>query len=153
MIRVSEARTIVLDNVTPLGKEVVGLDDCLFRVLAEPVLARRHVPPLDNSAMDGFALTAAATEGASDKTPASLPVIRTIRAGDLAGGPVGEEQAVRIMTGAPVPEGIDTVVRVEETYVEAETLYLTAPVKAGANIRRAGEDIKRDEVIEHVPEE
>ena len=68
MIRVSEARTIVLDNVTPLGKEVVGLDDCLFRVLAEPVFARRHVPPLDNSAMDGFALTAAATEDASDET-------------------------------------------------------------------------------------
>ncbi|MDF1535111.1 MAG: molybdopterin molybdotransferase MoeA [bacterium] len=145
MIRVAEARSIVLDNVIPLGSEVVGLDECLFRVLAQPVTARRHVPPRDNSAMDGFALTAAATGAATEQNPAALPIVRTIRAGDRAGDPVGEEQVVRIMTGAPVPEGIDTVVPVEQTRVEAETLYLTVPLKAGANIRRAGEDIREGE--------
>ena len=66
MIRVSEARKIILDNVSPMGTEVAALDDCLFRVLAEPVYARRNVPPLDNSAMDGFALMAAATGQASE---------------------------------------------------------------------------------------
>ena len=147
MIRVSEARTIVLDNVNPLGKEVVALDDCLFRVLAQPVTARRHVPPQDNSAMDGFALTAAATATATEQTPAALPIVRTIPAGDLAGAPVGEEQAVRIMTGAPVPDGIDTVVPVEQTRVEEETLYLAEPLNIGANIRRAGEDIKKGEEV------
>ncbi|UCG38911.1 MAG: molybdopterin molybdotransferase MoeA [bacterium] len=147
MIRVSEARRIILQNVEVLGTEVVALDDCLFRVLAEPVLARRDVPPHDNSAMDGFALTAAATEGASDQAPVSLPVVRTIRAGEMAGSRVGEGEAVRIMTGAPVPEGIDAVVPVEDTYVEAENLFLTRPVKPGANIRRAGEDIGRSEVV------
>ena len=147
MIRVSEARKIILENVDLLGKEVVGLDKCLFRVLAEPLFARRNVPPQDNSAMDGFALTALATENASDSTPASIPVVRTIRAGDLAGSPISEGEAVRIMTGAPVPGGVDTVVMVEDTYVEAENLFLTKPVQKGANIRRAGEDIRDQEEV------
>jgi len=148
MIRVSEARKIILDNIDLLDTEVVDLDESLFRVLAEPVTAVRDVPPTNNSAMDGFALTAAATEGASDRTPVSLPIVRTIKAGDLAGPPVGEAEAVRIMTGAPIPEGVDTVVMVEDTYVEAEKLYLTRQAEKGANIRLAGEDIKnRDEVL------
>ncbi len=147
MIRVSEARKIILENVNLLGKDVVSLDECLFRVLAEPILARRDVPPQDNSAMDGFALTSLATEGASDGTPVSLPVVRTIKAGDLAGPPIQESEAVRIMTGAPVPGGVDTVVRVEDTYVEAENLFLIKPVKKGANIRQAGEDIKTTEEV------
>jgi molybdopterin molybdotransferase len=147
MIRVSEARRIILENVDVLGKEVVGLDECLFRVLAEPVSARRDVPPRDNSAMDGFALASKTTDGASDNTPVSLPIVRTIKAGDLAGQPIGEAEAVRIMTGAPVPDGVDTVVPVEETYVEAENLYLTRPVGKDANIRRSGEDIKKLEEI------
>jgi molybdopterin molybdotransferase len=147
MIRVSEARRIILENVDLLGKEVVGLDEGLFRVLAEPVFARRNVPPQDNSAMDGFALTSLVAEGASAGAPVSLPVVRTIRAGDLAGPPIMETEAVRIMTGAPIPGGVDTVVQVEDTYVEAENLFLTKPVKKGANIRRSGEDIKALEEI------
>ncbi len=147
MIRVSEARRIILENVDLLGKEVVGLDEGLFRVLAESVFARRNVPPQDNSAMDGFALTSLAAEGASADAPVSLPVVRTIRAGDLAGPPIMETEAVRIMTGAPIPGGVDTVVQVEDTYVEAENLFLTKPVKKGANIRRSGEDIKTLEEI------
>jgi molybdopterin molybdotransferase len=148
MIQVSEARKIILQNVRPLGTEVVALDDCLFRVLAEPLFACRNVPPLDNSAMDGFALTAAATADASDITPVSLPIVRTIRAGDKAGPPIGEHEAVRIMTGAPVPQGVDAVVPVEETYTEAENLFLTRPAKAGNHIRKAGEDIiENDQVL------
>ena len=147
MIRVSQARTIILDNISVLGTEIVALDDCLHRVLAKPVCALRDVPPKDNSAMDGFALTAAATEGASDTSPVSLPIVRTIRAGDRAGSTVEPGEAVRIMTGAPVPEGVDSVVRVEDTYVESENLFLTAVVKEGANIRRAGEDINCEEEI------
>jgi len=147
MIKVSEARKIILDNIDLLGKEIASLDDCLFRVLAEPISARRDVPPRDNSAMDGFALTSRATGGASDGAPVSFPIVRTIRAGDVAGSPLHESEAVRIMTGAPIPDGVDCVVPVENTYVEAENLYLTKPLKGGANIRRAGEDIKIMEEI------
>jgi molybdopterin molybdotransferase len=148
MIQVSEAREIILRNVHLLGTEVVDLDGCLSRVLAEPLTARRNVPPKDNSAMDGFAMTAAVTAAASDNEPVCLPVVRTIRAGDKAGGPIGKDEAVRIMTGAPLPEGPDAVVPVEETYTEAENLYLTKPVKPGDHIRKAGEDISmEDEVL------
>ncbi|UCF31453.1 MAG: molybdopterin molybdotransferase MoeA [bacterium] len=147
MIRVAQARTLILESITVLGAEVLALDDCLHRVLAEPLCARRDVPPRDNSAMDGFALTAEATEGACDSSPVTLPITRTIRAGDRPGPPVAMDEAVRIMTGAPVPAGVDAVVPVEDTYVEAENLHLTSPVKRGANIRRAGEDITCEEEI------
>jgi molybdopterin molybdotransferase len=147
MIPVSEARKIILENVRTLGTETSELDDCLFRVLAEPVTADRDVPPTDNSAMDGFALTAAATDNASDGTPVSLPIIRTIRAGDLAGPAIQESEAVRIMTGAPLPGGVDTVVPVEDTYVEAENLFLIRRAAKGAHIRRAGEDIRNTEEV------
>jgi len=147
MILASEARKIILDNISVLGTEKVDLDDCLFRVLAEPLYALRDVPPQDNSAMDGFALSSAATAGASDGRPVSLPVVRTIRAGDKAGPPIGRDEAVRIMTGAPVPGGVDAVVPVEETYTEAENLYLVKPVRAGHHIRKAGEDITRKEMV------
>jgi len=147
MIRVSEARKIILDNFGLLGTEVVDLDESLFRVLGEPVTAVRDVPPTNNSAMDGFALTSRVTRGASDSAPVSFPIVRTIRAGDIAGPPLHENEAVRIMTGAPIPDGVDCVVPVENTYVEAEDLYLTRPVESGANIRRAGEDIKNMEEV------
>jgi molybdopterin molybdotransferase len=148
LITVSEARKVILENTHPLGTESVDLDTCLFRVLAEPFYACRDVPPRDNSAMDGFALTAADTVGASDKTPVSLPVVRTIRAGDKAGPPVGKGEAVRIMTGAPVPGGVDAVVPVEATYTEAENLFLTRPSRVGDHIRKAGEDITdKDRVL------
>lgn len=147
MIPVSEARKIVLENVGLLGTETVELDDCLFRVLAEPLYASRDVPPHDNSAMDGFALSSSTTAGASDSVPVSLPIVRTIRAGDKAGPAIARGEAVRIMTGAPVPEGVDAVVPVEETYTEAETLYLVKPVRTGDHIRKAGEDITMKELV------
>ena len=147
MIAVSEARKIILENVRLLGTEVVCLNECLSRVLAEQVFARRDVPPRDNSAMDGFALTAAATANASESAPVCLPVVRTIRAGDKAGQPVKQHEAVRIMTGAPVPRGVDTVVPVEETVVKGDDLYLSKPSITGDHIRPAGEDIVSGEEI------
>ena len=78
MIPVSEARKIILKSINLLGTETVELDACLFRVLAEPVEARRDVPPHDNSAMDGFALASSSASGASDKTPVSLAIVRVL---------------------------------------------------------------------------
>lgn len=147
MISVSEARRTILESVSILGTEQVALDASLGRVLAEPVSARRSVPPLDNSAMDGFALTANATRGASKDSPAVLPVVRVIRAGDAPGPLIMPLEAVKIMTGAPVPPGVDAVVPVEDTYVEAGNLYLTKPIRSGDNIRKAGEDIAPETVI------
>ena len=141
MIHVSEARRIILENTHVGSTEVVPLTDCLGRVLAKSVSACRDVPPMDNSAMDGFALMGAQTAGATEETPVLLPVSRTIKAGDRPGPAVGSHQAVRIMTGAPIPEGVDTVVRVEDTSIKDGQLVISKPVTTGGNIRGAGEDI------------
>ena len=141
------ARAEVLAAVPRLSAGPVDSAASVGRVTARPAIALEHVPPFENSAMDGFALTAAATSAATEQAPAAMPIVRTIPAGDRAGAPVEEEQAVRIMTGAPVPQGIDTVVPVEQTRVEDEVLYLEAPLEIGAHIRRAGEDIKEGEEV------
>lgn len=141
LISVDGAMKVILESVTPLVSERVLLDDSLGRVLSGPVTAVRDVPPLANSAMDGFALASAAAEGASINDPSCLPIVRTIPAGDLPGSTVKPGTAVRIMTGAPVPGGVDTVVPVEQTRVEGEILILNEPFPAGKNIRSAGEDI------------
>ncbi len=147
LIPVASAREIILNSVVRLGEEAISLESSLGRVLAETIKASRDVPPLCNSAMDGFAITAAATEGASVKLPASLPIVRTIPAGDLPGRKVDHDKAVRIMTGAPVPDGVDTVVPVERTSVKDEILILTEPMPPGKNIREAGEDIASGGII------
>jgi len=142
MISVDDAMKLILESTVPMAGERVLVDDSMGRVLAGPVTAIRDVPPLDNSAMDGFALSAFDTESASENTPARLPIARTIPAGDPPGPVVSHGEAVRIMTGAPVPEGIDTVIPVELTKVEGDTLILAEPFPAGKNIRSAGEDIE-----------
>jgi molybdopterin molybdotransferase len=147
LIPVASARKIILNSVARLGEEEISLESSLGRVLAETIKATRDVPPLRNSAMDGFAITAAATEGASVKLPASLPIVRTIPAGDLPGRKVDHDKAVRIMTGAAVPDGVDTVVPVEQTSVKDEILILTEPMPPGKNIREAGEDITSGGII------
>ena len=146
MITALQAREIILENVRLLGAERVFLSEAPGRVLSEPFFARRDVPPLDNSAMDGFALNSGDTSGASEKSPAALRIGRTIGAGDRAGQPLGNRETVRIMTGAPVPKGADTVLPVEDAVVEGGFL-LCGSVGKGNHIRLAGEDIRSGEEI------
>jgi len=149
MITVAKAREIIFENIRVLGTEVIGLSDGFGRVLTEPVIAARDVPPVDNSAMDGFALNAMATGRASEQAPARFSVVRTIPAGEKAGKPVGTREAVRIMTGAPVPEGADAVIPVEEAVVEEEqqVLLVSRLVEKGVHVRFAGEDIHSGEQV------
>ncbi len=144
---VARATEIILSSSTRLDKESVPLGNSLGRVLTETIKASRDVPPLKNSAMDGFAITAAATGSASEKSPVFLPIVRTIPAGDLPGRKVDHDKAVRIMTGAPVPDGVDTVVPVEQTSVKDEILILTEPMPPEKHIREAGEDIAGGSII------
>lgn len=128
--------------------EEVPLLEARGRVLARDLVAREDLPPFDNSAMDGFALRSAATAGASADRPLRLRVGPTV----FAGAPLSEAEtaaagAVRIMTGAPMPAGYDTVLRREDAELEsaagAEWLVLRAPVPPGAHLRRRGEDTAR----------
>jgi molybdopterin molybdotransferase len=158
LISVDEALDRILASVRVLEPETKPLLDSLGQVLAEDVFSGINIPPLDNSAMDGYAVRAADTKGASPDTPAHLRVVGELAAGHLLETEVTSGTAVRIMTGAPVPAGADAVVPFEDTD-EAEgrafgsfsksvdSVAIRTAVKAGENVRRAGEDIRKGALI------
>jgi molybdopterin molybdotransferase len=115
MISVEEARERILAVVQRLPAETKPLAEALGQVLAEDVTSPITIPPLDNTAMDGYAVRAADTTGASDDKPVMLRVIGEVAAGYIYQGEVAQGEAVRIMTGAPIPRGADAVVPFEET--------------------------------------
>ncbi|TCJ15392.1 molybdopterin molybdenumtransferase MoeA [Parasulfuritortus cantonensis] len=141
-LTVDEARARLLAAATPLAEtETLAADLALGRVLARPLVAAVTVPPLDNSAMDGYALRLAdAADGAW------LPIGQRIPAGH-PGGALKAGDAARIFTGAPVPEGADTVVMQEDCETDGDRVRVVRPAKAGANIRRAGEDIRAGQAV------
>src|SRR6476646_4243019 len=115
MISVEEARRRILDFVSLNPVAEVPLAQALGLVLAEDVVSPLTIPPLDNTSMDGYAVRAADTTGASSLKPRNLSVIGEVAAGHIFDGSVTAGEAVRIMTGAPIPEGADAVVPFEET--------------------------------------
>ncbi|HBG46332.1 MAG TPA: hypothetical protein DDW94_05005 [Deltaproteobacteria bacterium] len=147
MISVESALETILKEIKPLGLESVNINSALGRVLGEDTTAARGNPPWDNSAMDGYALKYADTDGASNESPVSLRVLYDLPAGQTPKGPLGNGEAVRIMTGAPVPQGADAVVMVERTEAGEGFVLVKAGAKLGENIRRAGEDFKAGEVV------
>lgn len=137
-----DARSMILAAVAPLGVERVGLPAALGRVLAEEARAPWDMPLCDNSAMDGFAVRAADCE-----TGALLRVIGNVPAGETA-APAGEPGcAVRIMTGAPVPQGCDAVVPIEETEDRDGAVRIMGTVKASQHIRYRGEDARTGDAV------
>ena len=143
-----EAQNIVLEATQTLGLEKVGLLDAIGRVLGEDIIASRDNPPWDNSAMDGFAVRweDIKQEHAITKL-VELKVIEDVPAGKVATKTVGPGQAIRIMTGAPVPQGATTVVKVEETEPVGDTVRIFKEVERGGNIRLQGEDVKKGDCI------
>ena len=139
LLSVGAARSLILDTLSPIeGWECVAVRAALDRVLARDVIAPCNVPAYDNSAMDGYAVRAA--DLASDAETA-LALVGTAFAGHPFAHTVGAGEAVRIMTGAPVPEGADTIVMQELTRREGEQVRVPAGLKKGQNLRRAGEDL------------
>jgi molybdopterin molybdotransferase len=143
-----DAQKIVLDACQPLPVEKVGLIEALGRVLGEDIIAPRDNPPWDNSAMDGFAVRweDIKQEHAITK-PMVLKVIEEVSAGKVATKTVGPGQAIRIMTGAPMPKGADTVVKVEDTESTGDSVTIFKEVERGGNIRPQGEDVKKGDTI------
>ncbi len=146
-VDVEQALGIVLDSVSPLKDETRHLLDCLGRVLAEDVLADMDIPPFDNSAMDGYALRAADTVAAGAENPVSLRVIADLPAGYPPPPLVRPGEAVRIMTGAPIPPGTDAIVRTEDVKRIDGGVLISRPVSPGDDLRRAGEDVRAGELI------
>ncbi len=143
-----DAQKIVLDATSTLGCEKVGLMDAMGRVLGEDIIAPRDNPPWNNSAMDGFAVRWEDIKKDHAITkPAELKIVEDVQAGQVATKTVGPGEAIRIMTGAPVPDGADTVVRVEFTESSETHVRVFQPEPKGANIRPKGEDVKEGECI------
>ncbi len=143
-----DAQKIVLDAASTLGCEKVSLLDSLGRVLGEDIIAPRDNPPWNNSAMDGFAVRWEDIKKEHEITrPAELKIVEDVAAGAVATKSVGPGEAIRIMTGAPVPDGADTVVRVEFTEPSETSVRIFQPEPQGMNIRPKGEDVKEGECI------
>ena len=146
MITVSEAIEQILQTIKPLGLERINLLDALGRVLGEDVTAGRNIPPKDNSAMDGYALRFQDTLGASQNNPVVLEVIEDIPAGAIPQKRIATGQAARIMTGAPLPEGANAVMKMEETEKAGQKVKIRAEAQDGQDIRRSGEDVRQGEL-------
>ena len=147
MLTVPQASEQILAAITPLPIERVPLLDALGRVLAVPIVSPITLPPWTNSAMDGYAVRADDIEGVARQQPVILPVIETIPAGKFASRPLRPGEAFRIMTGAPLPEGADTVVRVEDTDAGVERVEIRDARDARRNIRPRGEDLAAGDIV------
>lgn len=157
MLSVEQALDKILQEINILEAESVPILDSLGQVLAEDVTSDINVPPLDNAAMDGYAVRSKDTQGASEGSPKLLRVIDTVMAGSISEREVVPGTAIRIMTGAPVPKGADSVVQFENTDEEqrrksvaaqpVSEVGILAEAKPSLNIRRAGEDIARGSMV------
>lgn len=151
-IDIEEALGRVLERVEPLGVQTVALHDALGRVLAEDVASDIDVNPFDNSSMDGYAVIASDIAGACPAAPVALDVVGYIGAGAVYEPELVPGQAVRIMTGAPLPAGADAVVKYEVVEVLegdggcGSRVSFVQPVKRGEAVRKAGEEFKAGEV-------
>ncbi len=153
MKTVREAQDAILERVGQLSGEVgieeVAIGESLGRVLAEDISSNRNHPPYDISAMDGYALLYDDIKNATKDEPVLLDVIDDIRAGTMPNAVVSTGKVSRIMTGAPTPEGCDTVIRVEDTSGtdNGEKVKILLPPKKGSNIRSMGENLRAGEQV------
>ncbi len=143
MISVEQALNTILSHIKQLGTERVDILGGLGRVLAEDIYAPFNVPRFDNSAMDGYAVKFTDLKGASADSPVRLRVTGDLPAGHSISQSLKSGEAVRIMTGAPIPEGADTVIMQEDTRADGDMVAIFNPGFSGSHIRRAGEDIKK----------
>ena len=145
MLSVEQALDQILSRVNRLGTEWLDLLACLGRVLAEPIVASSDIPPWPNSSMDGYALVSRDTVLATPERPAELTVVGTVAAGSVAARRIRSGEAWRIFTGAPLPEGTDSVIPQEEVDVLDGRIRLRRRVTPGEFVRPLGEDIKAGE--------
>jgi molybdopterin molybdotransferase len=155
MLEVEEAFDRIMQSFGALSTERKPVLECLGQVLAEDVASPLSLPPMANSAMDGYALLQRDIQGASADAPRRLQVIGRVAAGEVSSQTVAEGTAIRIMTGAPVPDGADTVVPFEETDEIArresgqtlDQIGIMADLPLYCNVRPAGEDVREGQLV------
>ena len=141
MISIEDAQRTILEYITPLETEKVSVFQGLNRVTPEDHIAPWDIPAADNSAMDGFAFSHAALSGDRLRVTGFLP------AGEVGLVPAPAGEAIKIMTGAPIPPGCDTVVPIEDVEEDGEWIRFTSKIKAGSHVRKRGEDIWSGNVV------
>ena len=141
MVSIEEAQRTILEQIPQMETEKVSVFQALNRVTPEDHIAPWDIPAADNSAMDGFAFSHAGVKDNRLKVTGFLP------AGEVHTGEVSPGEAIKIMTGAPVPADCDTVVPIEDVGVDGEWISLRSTVKAGTHVRRRGEDIGLGDVV------
>ncbi|TFC25677.1 molybdopterin molybdotransferase MoeA [Cryobacterium sp. TMT2-18-3] len=144
---VADQLSFVLAAVAPLPPVLVSLDEALGLMLAEDVRSATDTPPFDNSAMDGYAVRRADLLQASAEHPVTLPVVADLAAGTSQNPHLETGQAARIMTGAPLPDGADAVVPIEDTDQGIDTVTVVRAPQPAAHIRRAGEDAHAGDTV------
>ncbi len=144
-----EAQEIISQHLPckPLGTEETKLLKAPNRVLAEDIVAAMNIPPFDRSTVDGYAVKAEDTFGAEESKPVKLRVCGTADAGELPKTVVGSGTVVRIVTGAPTPDGADAVVMLEDTELKGDELHIYDSLVEGTNIMKAGSDIRKGETV------
>ena len=142
MLTPAAALDLILARVAPLPAEGRRLEEVLGLAVAEALCSPVQVPPFTNSAMDGYAVRAGDLAQASSARPVRLQVIGDLAAGGVSREAVGLGEALRIMTGAPLPDGADTVVPVEDTSRGGDWVEIRKPIATGVHIRLAGEDLQ-----------
>ncbi|MBR9978855.1 MAG: molybdopterin molybdotransferase MoeA [Bacteroidetes bacterium] len=147
MIPFETARDLIRQHCFRLSTESVALEKTDGRVLAVDIRARSPMPRFDSSAVDGYALSSVQTKHASHGVPVTLPVIATIRAGDAYRLRAGQQQALRIFTGAMLPPGTDSVIMQEHVRQEQGVILIDREVKPGENVRRKGEEFSRNDTV------
>ena len=155
MVSVEEALQKILSCIEVLEPETKPILDCSGQVLAEDMRSTIDIPPLDNSAMDGYAVKAEDTHGVSEASPKILSVTGKVAAGSMPKGEVKRGSAIRIMTGAPLPQGADAVVPFEDTdevarkasHRDLSQIGILREVREGMNVRRKGEDIAKGSLV------
>jgi len=145
LIDLEDARKQILARIKPIGTEMVLLEDAVGRIIAESVATRDPIPPFDNTAMDGFVLKARDTDGATPDRPVTLPVVATIEAGMAPANPLKDHCAMKIFTGAVIPQGGDTIIPFERClHHDEQSVVIDRPIHPGVHIRRLGEDVEAD---------
>jgi molybdenum cofactor synthesis domain-containing protein len=147
MLTYQEAVTQILATVRTLSPTDIPLLEALGLVLAEDVTAPYPVPAFANSAMDGFAVRTSDIAAATERHPVSLPIVGEIAAGDMGARMLAPQTALRIMTGAPMPDGADTVVPVEDTEIHGAQVHIKVAYSVGRFVRGAGEDVAAGETV------
>jgi molybdopterin molybdotransferase len=146
-ISLEEAQSLLFEHCSLMQSEQVHLKDSLGRVLSEDLRAQDNIPPFDRSPYDGYAFRAEDTLKASQENPVTLRVIDEVPAGYTSEFSIEEGTAVKILTGAPIPEGADAITKYEDTLYDGKQVTIFTAFKSGENVVPAGEDVKKGTVI------